>query len=146
VVLRSDATRKRLFGAGLYDKLPEKAYSKDMSDRVYERLLLDAERALLDGHSIVLDAVHARSDERDRAANLAHKLEIPFAGLWLDVPLAVRQARIGGRKRDASDATAEVAKAQDSYDLGPMDWHVLDAGQDLESLTRQARAILQSRL
>ena len=146
VVLRSDATRKRLSGVGLYDKLPEKAYSKDMSDRVYERLLFDAERALLDGHSIVLDAVHARYDERDRAVNLAHKLEIPFAGLWLDVPLAIRQARIGGRKRDVSDATAEVAKAQDSYDLGPMDWQVLDAGQDLESLTRQARAILQSRL
>jgi predicted kinase len=142
VVLRSDATRKRLAGVGLYEKLPSDAYTKEMSDRVYARLLLDAERALLDGHSVILDAVNAHSDERDQANNLAHKLEVPFTGLWLDVPLSVRQDRIGGRKRDVSDATAEVAKAQDSYDLGPMDWHILDAGQDLETVTAQAETIL----
>lgn len=142
VVLRSDATRKRLAGAGLYDKLPQSAYTKEMSRLVYARLLLDAERALLNGHSVVLDAVHASADEREQAANLAHKLEIPFTGLWLDVPLSVRQNRIGGRKRDASDATAEVAQAQDSYDLGPMDWHILDAGRDLDAVEIQAKAIL----
>ena len=142
VVLRSDAIRKRLAGVGLYDQLPQSAYSTQMSERVYDRLLCDAESALCDGHSVILDAVHARSDERDRASNLAHKLEIPFNGLWLDVPLAVRQARIGGRTKDASDATREVAKAQDSYDLGPMDWQILDAGQDLQSLTKQAKNVL----
>jgi aminoglycoside phosphotransferase family enzyme/predicted kinase len=141
-VLRTDATRKRLAGTGLYEKLPASAYTKEMSDRVYARLLLDAERALLDGHSVILDAVHARPNERDQASNLAHKLEIPFTGLWLDVPLSVRQRRIGGRTRDASDATAEVAKAQDSYDLGPMDWHILDAGQDLDAVRRHAATIL----
>jgi len=141
VVLRSDAVRKQLAGAGLYDKLPQDAYSREMSDKVYARLLADAERALSSGHSVILDAVHAHADERDRAANLAHKLEIPFIGLWLDVPLDVRQQRIGGRAKDASDATREVAKAQDSYDLGPMDWHILDAGQSLEKLTREVQAI-----
>jgi predicted kinase len=141
VVLRSDAVRKRLAGAGLYDKLPQDAYSREMSDKVYARLLADAERALSCGHSVVLDAVHAHADERDRACNLAHKLEIPFIGLWLDVPLDVRQQRIGGRAKDASDATREVAKAQDSYDLGPMDWHILNAGQSLEKLTSQVQAI-----
>jgi aminoglycoside phosphotransferase family enzyme/predicted kinase len=139
VVLRSDATRKRLAGVGLYDSLPESAYTQEISDRVYERLLLDAERALLDGHSVILDAVHARPREREQAANLAHKLEIPFTGLWLDVPLTVRQARIGRRRKDASDATTAVAKAQDSYDLGAMDWHILDASQDIEPLTKQAQ-------
>jgi aminoglycoside phosphotransferase family enzyme/predicted kinase len=142
VVLRSDATRKRLAGVGLYDKLPHSAYTKEMSRRVYARLLSDAERALLNGHSVVLDAVHASADERDQAANLAHKLEIPFTGLWLDVPLSVRQTRIGGRKRDVSDATGEVAQAQDSYDLGPMDWYILDAGADLDAVEIQAKTIL----
>jgi predicted kinase len=113
-----------------------------MSDKVYARLLTDAERALSCGHSVILDAVHARADERDQAANLAHKLEVPFTGLWLDVPLEVRQQRIGGRTKDASDATREVAKAQDSYDLGPMEWHILDASQSLEKLTTQAQGIL----
>ena len=142
VVLRSDAIRKRLAGVGLYDKLPTSAYTPDMSDRVYASLLGDAQRALAAGHSVILDAVHAKAGERDQAHNLAHELKVPFTGLWLDVPLAVRQDRIGGRRRDASDATAEVAKAQDSYDLGPLDWQILDAGGDLDSVRAQAERIL----
>ena len=141
-VLRSDATRKRLAGVGLYDKLPADAYTAEMSDRVYASLLGDARRALQAGHSVILDAVHAKAAERDQAHNLAHELEVPFTGLWLDVPLSVRQDRIGGRRRDASDATAEVTKAQNSYDLGPMDWQILDAGGDLDSVKRQAETVL----
>lgn len=141
-VLRSDAIRKRLAGAGLYDKLPASAYTPEMSDRVYASLLADARRALAAGHSVILDAVHAKAVERGQAADLAHELEVPFTGLWLDVPLAVRQDRIGGRTRDASDATAEVAKAQNSYDLGPMDWRIVDASGTPETVLTQARQVL----
>ena len=46
--------------------------------------------------------------------------------------LAVRQSRIGTRRKDASDATQIVAEAQESYDLGPMTWRILDAAQSIE--------------
>ena len=142
VVLRSDATRKRLAGIGLYDKLPASTYTPEMSDRVYAQLLDDARRALDAGHSVILDAVHAKPEERARAEALAAKAQVPFVGFWLDVPLAVRQQRIGGRTKDVSDANADVARAQDDYDLGPISWQILDATADLDSLVRRANAIL----
>lgn len=142
VVLRSDAIRKRLAGVGLYDKLDTASYTTEMSDRVYAQILEDARHAIAAGHSAILDAVYARPEERANARALGAELGVPFDGLWLDVPLSVRQQRIGGRKKDASDATQTVAQAQETYDLGPIDWHMLDATADLGGLERQAAQIL----
>ena len=50
-----------------------------------------------------------------------------FHGLFLDADLATRVARVGARNRDASDADAAVARAQESYDLGELDWRRVDA-------------------
>ena len=78
-----------------------------------------AERVLRAGHSVVLDAVFAREDERAAAEALARKVGVPFEGIWLDVPKEVAQARVAGRKADASDATPAVVERQFGYDLGP---------------------------
>ena len=43
-------------------------------------------------------------------------------GIWLDVPKEVAQARVAGRKADASDATAAVIERQFGYDLGRITW------------------------
>ncbi len=40
-----------------------------------------AERALKAGQSVVVDAVHAKEDERDALAAVASALGVPFAGL-----------------------------------------------------------------
>lgn len=142
VVLRSDVIRKRLAGVGLYDKLDAASYTQEMSGRVYTRMLDEARRAIAAGHCAILDAVYAGPGERDAARALAGEFDVPFDGLWLEVPLSVRQHRIGRRRKDASDATEEVARAQDRYDLGLIDWHILDATADLGSLERQAAQIL----
>src|SRR5690606_21088233 len=113
---------------------PPEAYTRAASDAVYDRLLADAECAIAAGHSVVVDAVHARPDERARVSGLARRLGVPFDGFWLDAPLDLRRQRIGGRVKDASDADADVAKAQESYDLGAIDWHKLDAAADLDTL------------
>ena len=58
---------------------------------------------------------------------------------------------VGARSGDASDADAAVARAQESYDLGALDWERVDASGTpdqtlacahaaLERLTRSARA------
>ena len=81
----------------------------------------------------------------------ASALGVPFHGLFLDADLATRVARVGARRGDASDADAAVARAQESYDLGALDWARVDASGTpdqtlarahaaLERLTRSARA------
>jgi len=145
LVIRSDATRKRLAGASLYDKLPSEAYTPEMSARVYARLIEDARTALAAGQSVILDAVHAKPEERDAAKHLAAEAGVPFDGFWLDVALEIRTKRIGGRTKDASDATADVTKAQEDYDLGALDWHVLDGRKDLQSLINDVSRITGGR-
>ncbi|MBK3737231.1 AAA family ATPase [Azospirillum brasilense] len=130
VVLRSDALRKRLGGVAETERLPAEAYAPAMTERVYAGLLERARIVLAAGHAVVLDAVHARPDERDAVARLAAEAGVRFDGVWLDAPLDTRIARIADRRGDASDATAEVAERQDVYDLGPLAWLRTNAGRD----------------
>ena len=51
---------------------------------------------------------------------------VPFTGLWLDASAAVLLTRVRSRKNDASDADAAVLRDQLGYDLGTMDWQVVD--------------------
>ncbi|CAO3378712.1 bifunctional aminoglycoside phosphotransferase/ATP-binding protein [Azospirillum argentinense] len=130
VVLRSDALRKRLFGVAEEERLPADAYTPAVTARVYAGLLERARAVLAAGHAVVLDAVHARPEERAAAAAVAADAGVRFDGIWLDAPLDIRVARIAARRGDASDATAEVAERQSVYDLGPLEWLRTNAGRD----------------
>src|SRR5262249_40759914 len=116
VVLRSDIARKQLFQAKDTDRLPPSAYQPDVTGRVYETLVQRARRVLAQGHSAVVDAVFAQESERNAVAALARECNVPLIGFFLTADLATRQARIGRREGDASDATQEVAARQEHYD------------------------------
>ena len=91
-------------------------------------MLERSRQALRSGHSVILDAVFARPEERRMAEALAREAGVPFEGLWLEVPKEVAQARVAGRGADASDATPAVVERQFGYDLGEIGWRRLDAG------------------
>jgi predicted kinase len=55
-------------------------------------------------------------------------------------------ARVGARSRDASDADAAVARQQDSYDLGGLDWPRIDASGTPEQTLAGVRAALGAAL
>lgn len=140
VVLRSDAERKALFNRTETERLPESAYGREVTARVYAALADKARRIFAAGHSAIVDAVFADAAERAAIAQAAPANR--FHGLFLTADLATRLSRVGGRKGDASDADAAVARRQEQYDLGAMDWTCLDASGTPEQTLRCAKATL----
>ena len=140
VVLRSDIERKAMFAIAETDRLPSGAYGPAISARVYATLADKARRVIGAGHSAIVDAVFAAADERAAIAQAA--AGVAFHGLFLTADLATRLARVGGRKGDASDADAAVARAQERYDLGAMQWTLVDASDSPEETLRGAKAVL----
>ncbi len=122
VVVRTDVERKRQAGIALEERMPSGSYSPEASARTYAAFMARAERVLRAGHSVVLDAVFARPEERVAAEALARRIGVPFQGIWLDVPKDVAQRRVTDRKGDASDATPDVVERQFGYDLGAIGW------------------------
>jgi len=129
-VLRSDVLRKRRFGLEPETALPPEGYAEDMTALVYRDLCRGAATALKAGYSAIMDAVALRPEERQSFAMVAAECGVPFSGLWLDAPAETMRARIGARRGDASDATAEVLAKQLAADPGSIDWTRIDAASD----------------
>ncbi|WOH47509.1 bifunctional aminoglycoside phosphotransferase/ATP-binding protein [Bradyrhizobium sp. sBnM-33] len=142
LIVRSDVVRKRLFGADETTALPESAYGPDVTERVYGMLSSTAQRVLAQGCSVVLDAAYLQESERREIAHLAATCGIRFAGLFLTADLATRLARIEQRRGDASDATRNVALKQETFALGAIDWHIIDASGTPDRSLRSARTFL----
>jgi aminoglycoside phosphotransferase family enzyme/predicted kinase len=141
VVLRSDVTRKAMFGKGETEPLPPSAYTAEVTANVYSSLADRARRTLKAGHSAIVDAVFARAEER-QALDAAAKASGSFVGLFLTADLATRVRRVGQRAHDASDADAAVARRQEDYALGDIAWTQIDAsGSPAETLAAARRAL-----
>jgi aminoglycoside phosphotransferase family enzyme/predicted kinase len=141
LVLRSDVARKRLFQVGETERLPASAYQLEITHKVYQTLAQRADRALSQGHSVVVDAVFAAPSERTAIAEVARARNVAFVGLFLTADVATRMRRVAGRTHDASDATPEIAEIQEDYAIGAVDWALVDAsgtsGQTLEKAAAQ---------
>lgn len=139
IVLRSDIIRKQMFGVEDTQRLPSSAYTPEVAARVYDTLAQHAWRVLAQGHSAIIDGVFAREEERDAIAALARECNVPLNGLFLVADLATRQARIGSRREDASDATQEVAAEQERYNIGHVGWATIDASGTPEQTLQSCR-------
>jgi aminoglycoside phosphotransferase family enzyme/predicted kinase len=140
VVLRSDVERKRLCGRQEDEPLSAGAYTAEVTARVYEAICNQARRALAAGHTAIIDAVFAKPSERALAARSA--AGATFVGLFLAADLTTRARRVGTRRGDASDADAVVARDQEGYDLGDLDWRCVDASGAREDTLARARTVI----
>jgi len=139
VVLRSDVLRKHMFGVDDTDRLPAAAYQPDVGQQIYRMIEQRAGQILSQGHSVVIDAVFAREDERTATEAVARESNVPFRGFFLATDLATRQRRITQRAADASDATAKIAELQENYDIGQLGWATIDASGTPEQTFEQCR-------
>lgn len=144
VHLRSDVERKRMFGKDDTDPLARNAYAQEVTDAVYRRLRDKAKRVLAAGQSVIVDAVHARDDERAAIREVADAAGVSFIGLWLTAPAALLTDRADARSGDASDATGDVVRRQLAYDLGVIDWQVIDAAGSIAETEARARGLLDA--
>jgi aminoglycoside phosphotransferase family enzyme/predicted kinase len=143
VVLRSDVIRKELFGIDPLTALPEAAYAHDVTARVYRTMAERGAAVLAQGFSVVLDAAFLRAAERDPLPALAGASGATFQGFFLDAALDVRVQRIASRGSDASDATRDVALLQEGFDVGQLDWPVVDASGSPQETLARARSHLR---
>jgi aminoglycoside phosphotransferase family enzyme/predicted kinase len=143
VVVRSDVERKALFGKAETEPLPSDAYTPATTLGVYCTIADKARRAVAAGHSAIVDAVFATPSEREGIERSAAVLGVPFHGLFLVADLDTRLARVGGRRGDASDADAAIARAQESYELGALGWTRIDASGTPEETLARAKAALE---
>ena len=134
VVLRSDEVRKRLCGVSPLEPLGREGYSSQMSERVYTTMAEHAASIVRGGHSVIVDAVYARSAARQAIEKVAAAAAVPFLGLWLDAPELELMARTDRRRNDPSDADASIVRMQREQDMGEIGWRRIDASRPSASV------------
>lgn len=144
IILRSDVLRKRLFNVDEMTALPADAYQPAISTNVYETIRRTAHLVLAQGFSVIADAAYLRAAERAAIEQVAVENGLDFCGLFLKTDLSTRISRITSRRDDASDATCEIAKLQEQYDIGPLNWIEIDASDRLNDVVKRAAAELPS--
>ena len=109
---------------------------------VYRAVIDKAARLARAGHSAIVDAVFAKSEERAALETAAANVGVEFCGLFLTADLATRLRRVGTRAPDASDADADVVRKQEEFATGALTWRRIDAsGSPAQTLARARAAI-----
>lgn len=144
-VLRTDCIRKRLAQVPLDARLGSEGYTTAMTRRTYRALFEEAEAALAAGRAVIADGVFAAASERAALRDLADRLSVPFCGLWLEAPTEILEERVGARRGDVSDATADVVRMQQRVCTGAVEWDHVDAAGPAEETAQSARKILSGK-
>lgn len=116
--LRSDVTRKRLFGLQPLQEstaIPGGIYTPDADRRTLTTLAEDAKVLLAAGFLVIVDATFLHRRWRDPFQALAGEIGVPWLIIAVEAPLDVLQIRISRRQQsggDASEAGLAVLRAQ----------------------------------
>ncbi|MGE4043977.1 MAG: AAA family ATPase [Acetobacteraceae bacterium] len=145
LILRSDESRKRRFGVAPEQRLPQNAYTPEISNAVFADLAALTRQAAAGGHCVIADATFIDPAHRRMLSEAAAQAGVPFVGLWLQAPLAELEQRIRTRTGDASDATVEVLRAAARNDPGAGGWLAVPA-TDAAAAQGLAAATLKSHL
>ncbi len=143
VLLRSDTERKALQGADPQSRLAASAYTSNARAAIYDKLFQRAESILKAGHSVLIDATFLDRADREKATALAARAHVSLHRFWLDAPLDILINRVTARHGDASDADADVVRAQFTSNTRPKDWRVIDVSGSITHTVALLRNELQ---
>lgn len=143
-IARTDMIRKRLMGVAPTERLPQEAYIPEVSQQTYSTLFVELMFALHSGQCVIADGVFAKPEERDMLREIAASQNVPFVGIWLDAPADTLKDRVAKRQNDPSDATPDVVDLQQTFDIGGLDWHHIDATQDIDFIHKKATSLVQT--
>ena len=146
VVMRSDEIRKELCGVSPLDRLGPEGYSSEVSERVYATVAERAKVTVREGHSAIVDAVHARPMDRHAIERVAANLSVPFVGIWLDAPESTLIARVEQRREDVSDADGDVIRMQYAQQPGAMTWQCVEGSLSPEAVLERTATYVQERV
>ncbi|RMF93753.1 MAG: kinase [Nitrospinota bacterium] len=109
VLLRSDVLRKELAAlppaVHRYEEYGEGIYSESFTDQTYAALYREAERYLVQGESVILDASFLRRARREEARKLAERLGAAFYVIECVCPEGMVKERLEKRQREGRDAS-----------------------------------------
>lgn len=148
-LVESDRQRKAMFGVAPQTRLPQEAYTSEVSRKVYQRMLKETQAALRGGASVIANAVYDRSQDRSAIRDVAHSQTVGFTGVWLDVGADILRKRVADRKKGASDATTDVLEGQleraETADRPPAEWHRVDASRQASEVAESISRLLKAR-
>ena len=121
VQLRSDVERKRLSGIARMvtsrSGLNQGIYRKNMTQRIYRRLVDLTRQVISAGFPVIVDATFLKKVHRDLFFELSNELSVPFVILDCQADRETLETWIKRRlmkRKDPSEATLEVLAMQES--------------------------------
>ncbi|NYT64220.1 AAA family ATPase [Alcaligenaceae bacterium] len=141
-VLASDRIRKHLYGVQAEVRLHAEAYYPKVSEQVYGLLAQNAQAVLVNGHAVLIDAVFERATDRQHISHISFSEGVPFTGIWLHAQPDTLFTRVGARRNDVSDATADVVRMQLANQDSPVDWVWIDTGGGIATTVARVVEVL----
>jgi aminoglycoside phosphotransferase family enzyme/predicted kinase len=145
LVLRSDETRKRLYGQAPEERLGAEAYDAAANARTDAALLDMLRDTATAAQAVIVDATCIDPGFRAALAAAAKAAGRRFLGLWLQAPQDELERRIAARGRDASDATIAVLRRLRRHDPGAGTWRAA-AAEDAGAALAAAQEYVNSAL
>lgn len=143
-IVESDRTRKALFGVTDETRLPQSAYTPDVSARVYAELGHRSQTILNEGASVLVDAVFDRPGRRSDIAHAITETGHMFTGVWLDAEPDALRDRVRHRRGGPSDATVDVLDRQLARHTGPIDWHRVSTDRPVAKAVSAIRELIEN--
>jgi len=146
LVIDSDRIRKTLLNVSETTRLPQNAYTWEITERVISESQKQIKAAIKKGFNVLQCAMLSTFQTRQNQEDFAQKHSIPFTGIFIECDPEILKQRITHRKKqndNASDAGLDVLKKVLPNYEKPTNWVIVNGNQTLEKVIKDTENILK---